>query len=87
LNATSAQDGEPRVPACVGGTVASTAPACHPPGSARTQDRRTCGHSGHLMAHGQGSICLAMKPVFDMDDRARLPWRFFGAQSSVRARR
>jgi hypothetical protein len=38
------------------------------------------------MARVQGSICHAMKPVFDMDDRARLPWRFFGAQSSVRAR-
>ncbi|PKQ12582.1 MAG: hypothetical protein CVT70_07920 [Alphaproteobacteria bacterium HGW-Alphaproteobacteria-1] len=25
--------------------------------------------------------------VFDMDDRARLPWRFFGAQCSVLARR
>jgi len=24
--------------------------------------------------------------VFDMDDRARLPWRFFGAQHSVLAR-
>jgi hypothetical protein len=28
-----------------------------------------------------------MTPVFDMDDRARLPWRFFGARSSVRSRR
>jgi len=27
-----------------------------------------------------------MKRVFDMDDRARLPWRFFGAQCSVLAR-
>jgi len=24
--------------------------------------------------------------VFDMDDRARLPWRFFGASLSVLAR-
>ncbi|RME16462.1 MAG: hypothetical protein D6801_05460 [Alphaproteobacteria bacterium] len=28
-----------------------------------------------------------MKRVFDMDDRARLPWRFFGARRSVLARR
>ncbi|WP_207903642.1 isopropylmalate isomerase [Rhodovulum marinum] len=28
----------------------------------------------------------AMKRVFDMDDRARLPWRFFGAAHSVLAR-
>ncbi|MBK5933752.1 hypothetical protein CCR78_07165 [Rhodovulum imhoffii] len=27
-----------------------------------------------------------MKRVFDMDDRARLPWRFFGASLSVLAR-
>lgn len=27
-----------------------------------------------------------MTRVFDMDDRARLPWRFFGAQCSVLAR-
>jgi len=27
-----------------------------------------------------------MKPIFDMDDRARLPWRFFGATLSVLAR-
>ncbi|MBK5925100.1 hypothetical protein CCR90_15275 [Rhodovulum sulfidophilum] len=27
-----------------------------------------------------------MKRVFDMDDRARLPWRFFGAARSVLAR-
>jgi hypothetical protein len=39
------------------------------------------------MEGGRGCICLRMKPVFDMDDRARLPWRFFGAQWSVRARR
>jgi hypothetical protein len=39
------------------------------------------------MARGRGCICHGMTPVFDMDDRARLPWRFFGAQTSVRARR
>ncbi|RSK33048.1 hypothetical protein EJA01_11670 [Rhodovulum iodosum] len=27
-----------------------------------------------------------MKRIFDMDDRARLPWRFFGATHSVLAR-
>jgi len=27
-----------------------------------------------------------MKRVFDMDDRARLPWRFFGATLTVLAR-
>ncbi|RBI85551.1 hypothetical protein DRV85_07370 [Rhodosalinus halophilus] len=27
-----------------------------------------------------------MTRVFDMDDRARLPWRFFGAARSVLAR-
>ncbi|WP_372892594.1 isopropylmalate isomerase [Rhodosalinus sp.] len=27
-----------------------------------------------------------MSRVFDMDDRARLPWRFFGAARSVLAR-
>jgi len=26
-----------------------------------------------------------MKRVFDMDDRARLPWRFFGATLTVLA--
>ncbi|MBC56857.1 MAG: hypothetical protein CL814_07975 [Confluentimicrobium sp.] len=26
-----------------------------------------------------------MKRIFDMDDRARLPWRFFGATLTVRA--
>ncbi|HBY12214.1 MAG TPA: hypothetical protein DEG78_03525 [Rhodobacteraceae bacterium] len=25
-----------------------------------------------------------MTRIFDMDDRARLPWRFFGAMKSVR---
>jgi len=27
-----------------------------------------------------------MKRFFDMDDRARLPWRFFGATMTVLAR-
>ncbi|MDE0983518.1 MAG: isopropylmalate isomerase [Yoonia sp.] len=25
-------------------------------------------------------------PVFDMDDRARLPWRFYGAACTILAR-
>jgi len=29
---------------------------------------------------------MRMKPIFDMDDRSRLPWRFFGATLSVLAR-
>jgi hypothetical protein len=28
----------------------------------------------------------AMMVIFDMDDRARLPWRFFGAMHTVLAR-
>ncbi|ARE41251.1 hypothetical protein RGUI_3110 [Rhodovulum sp. P5] len=39
-----------------------------------------------LIAGGQGRISVAMKRVFDMDDRARLPWRFYGATHSVLAR-
>jgi len=27
-----------------------------------------------------------MKRIFDMDDRARLPWRFFGATMTILAR-
>ena len=27
-----------------------------------------------------------MQRVFDMDDRARLPWRFFGARGTILAR-
>jgi hypothetical protein len=33
----------------------------------------------------QGYIRAAMKPVFDMDDRSRLPWRFFGANCTILA--
>jgi hypothetical protein len=29
---------------------------------------------------------ILMKKVFDMDDRARLPWRFFAARSTILAR-
>jgi hypothetical protein len=31
-------------------------------------------------------ISAFMKRIFDMDDRARLPWRFFGATLTVLAR-
>jgi len=27
-----------------------------------------------------------MEAIFDMDDRARLPWRFFGATMTILAR-
>ncbi|RBW42004.1 hypothetical protein DS901_14790 [Loktanella sp. D2R18] len=27
-----------------------------------------------------------MKQVFDMDDRARLPWRFYGASCTILAK-
>jgi hypothetical protein len=36
-----------------------------------------------------GALALylhCMIQVFDMDDRARLPWRFFGAMCSITAR-
>ncbi|SIO50446.1 hypothetical protein SAMN05444722_2813 [Rhodovulum sp. ES.010] len=39
-----------------------------------------------MIGGGQGRIWTAMKRIFDMDDRARLPWRFFGAARSVLAR-
>ena len=36
---------------------------------------------------GRDTLYLAgMIRIFDMDDRARLPWRFFGASLSVLAR-
>jgi len=31
-------------------------------------------------------ICKPMTPVFDIGDRARLPWRFFGASCTATAR-
>ena len=40
-----------------------------------------------LLRHAlNGFISPPMTRVFDMDDRARLPWRFFGATLSVLAR-
>jgi hypothetical protein len=34
----------------------------------------------------RGCISCAMKRIFDMDDRARLPWRFYGESLSILAR-
>ncbi|MBN2907786.1 MAG: hypothetical protein JXJ18_13835 [Rhodobacteraceae bacterium] len=42
--------------------------------------------SAPLIGAAAGSIWADMKRIFDMDDRARLPWRFFGAAHSVLAR-
>ncbi|MGB5870262.1 MAG: hypothetical protein WBH04_08675 [Albidovulum sp.] len=36
-------------------------------------------------AWGLGYKSFAMNMIFDMDDRARLPWRFFGATLTVLA--
>jgi len=42
---------------------------------------------GQALDSGAAALYLqGMTRVFDMDDRARLPWRFFGAQHSVLAR-
>lgn len=41
---------------------------------------------GHKNKRMSGSMNQApIKHVFDMDDRARLPWRFFGASLTVLA--
>ncbi len=40
----------------------------------------------HLRDSLHGCIPAHMKPVFDMDDRARLNERFFGATRAVLAR-
>jgi hypothetical protein len=39
---------------------------------------RQPGVAVRLPGHGIGARHAAMKRVFDMDDRARMPWRFFG---------
>ncbi len=50
------------------------------------------GHSGQaaqgspLRQHGNACIWPAMAYAFDMDDRARLPWRFYGATCTILAR-
>jgi hypothetical protein len=40
-----------------------------------------------MMLHGAGytRITRGMMRFFDMDDRARLPWRFFGLDCAQRA--
>lgn len=39
-----------------------------------------------LAAKASALYFHAMMVIFDMDDRARLPWRFFGAMHTVLAR-
>ncbi|MGL4279296.1 MAG: hypothetical protein ACRCS0_02930 [Albidovulum sp.] len=39
-----------------------------------------------LPRDGFGRIKPPMKRIFDMDDRARLPWRFYGESLSILAR-
>jgi len=39
-----------------------------------------------LRSRGFGRIKRAMIRFFDMDDRTRLPWRFYGATLSIKAR-
>ncbi|MCO8145978.1 hypothetical protein NHN26_12160 [Rhodovulum tesquicola] len=39
-----------------------------------------------LIGGAERRIWSGMKRIFDMDDRARLPWRFYGAAHSVLAR-
>jgi hypothetical protein len=41
---------------------------------------------GRLSRAGLGCKGRSMQMFFDMDDRARLPWRFFGAARSILAR-
>ncbi|EYD73105.1 isopropylmalate isomerase [Limimaricola hongkongensis] len=38
------------------------------------------------MPQGPTEYLDGMTRVFDMDDRARLPWRFFGATRTILAR-
>ena len=42
--------------------------------------------SAPLIDSGQACICLPMTLVFDIDDRARLIERFYGATHTVLAR-
>ena len=39
----------------------------------------------HLRDRGATCISNSMKRIFDMDDRARLPWRFYGELVDLRA--
>lgn len=39
-----------------------------------------------LIGAACGYMSPDMKPVFDIDDRTRLPWRFYGESLSVNAR-
>jgi len=65
--------------------------ALPPSPPSRRLPRDICGQKkpGADAALDSGAAALYlrdMRRVFDMDDRARLPWRFFGAQHSVLAR-
>lgn len=51
----------------------------------QTSDPRSNSARG-LFRRADRCICALMKKVFDMDDRARLPWRFFGARCTILAR-
>jgi hypothetical protein len=44
-------------------------------------------HVGSLAGAGAALYSPRMTRIFDLDDHARLPWRFFGATQSVLARR
>ncbi|MBL3570198.1 hypothetical protein JMJ94_11910 [Rhodovulum visakhapatnamense] len=53
----------------------------------RDEDREATPWQAHALdRRGAKEYPNGMKRVFDMDDRARLPWRFFGATRSVLAR-
>jgi len=41
--------------------------------------------SAYLASERDREYLGPMNRIFDMDDRARLPWRFYGARRSVRA--
>lgn len=45
------------------------------------------GAAGYCTRGGSGVKPRPMIRYFDMDDRARLPWRFFGESLSLPARR
>ena len=48
--------------------------------------RQGAAEEGGLPFSDGDGISRAMTILFDMDDRARLPWRFFGATMTVLAR-
>ena len=68
--------------------ISTTAPAKRKPLPLQPDARKvqTC-RVRLLREQGFGRITRAMMRFFDMDDRARLPWRFYGATVSILARR